>query len=138
MNWEMVAQIGSVIFMAISRIIPILKYIDRRNPRQRLIEDMDILSKTPESFPQRAQILEHVGRGLSELYGTSDTTPRRIDWNGMVLNLTVFALVIYWTFYLSWDGFSVWSIVTVGIALIVAKEVVDAARGKVQSAKDKS
>jgi hypothetical protein len=128
MGMEIVASFTNAVLSGIRQV---LKLLGRTSHRQRLIEDLEILSKTPESIEQRRYINEHIERSITRLYADPmKSQSRRIDWSGIIV-VGVFGLGFgYWTYHLSKDAFSGWSLLTGLFALGAVEAVIKEFRGE--------
>lgn len=102
--------LGSVagLFVAIHKIIQIY---GRPKPRQILLEDLDIYSKIPDDFEEK-KILKNIIRKSYQDEYSRETKKKEIDWSTVVL-MPIFSLGLgYWSYELSKDTFSAWSILT--------------------------
>ena len=104
---KILGALGAVL-VAIQQIV---KAFDRPRPRQALLEDLEILSKTPDDLPEKALLTRHVSASFEKLYSPG-AKQKKIDWSSVVMMPIFAAGLAYWTYQLSKDGFSIWSVVT--------------------------
>lgn len=111
MNIESILKIlGSIggLFVAVQQII---KIYERPNERKSLLEDLEVYSKTPDSFSEKKLIEAKIAANMKSLYSDkSQKETQKIDW-GQVMILAVMSIgLAYWSYYLSRETFSFWSI----------------------------
>ena len=111
MEIDIVVKILGALGAVLVAIHQIVKALDKPRPRQALLEDLEILSKTPDNISGKDLLREHIKRSYESLY-SPNSNRKKIDWSQVVM-MPVFALGLgYWSYHLSKDEFSFWSIVT--------------------------
>jgi hypothetical protein len=115
---ETIATIASAVGAVILIIYRVAKLFEKPRRRQRLLEDLDILGKTPDTSPQHANVSKHVEDELRGLYDPKVQRAKpRINW-GLVVIQGFFVIGLgYLTYYLSAVKFSMWSLLPGFIAI---------------------
>lgn len=111
MNIDTILKIlGSIggLFVAVQQII---KIYERPNERKIILEDLDIYLKTPDSFSEKEIIEAKIKANIKSLYSDKALKEtKKIDWGQVVILIFMAIGLAYWSYYLSREGFSFWSI----------------------------
>jgi hypothetical protein len=84
---ETIATIASAVGAVILIIYRVAKLFEKPRRRQRLLEDLDILGKTPDTSPQHANVSKHVEDELRGLYDPKVQRAKpRINWGLVVVS----------------------------------------------------
>jgi len=127
MEMDTIVQIIGSLGAVLVAIHQVVKAFEKPRPRQALLEDLEILSKTPESLPEKELLLLHVKKSYKTLYTAN--LKRKRDWS-MIIIMPLFAVgLANWTYQLSKDEFSYWSILTALFAIGAVGSWIDELKG---------
>jgi hypothetical protein len=96
------------VFVAIHKILQIY---GRPKPRQILLEDLEVYSKIPNEFEEKDLLKDIIRKSYQDVY-SKEAKKKKTDWSTVFL-MPIFSLGLgYWTYELSKDTFSAWSLLT--------------------------
>jgi len=131
MDTELLLKIIGLLVTAILGILKILRDMKKPNPRHQLINDLEILDKTPDSMLEKESIAKHIRNSIRSLYGAGSTVNgSAIDWPNAVPFTMGVLFLGYLTYYFSRNGFSGWSILTGLFCLAFLSDAIKAWQGK--------